>query len=65
MNRTDLLQKLVPGADGVEDANDGGLVLGGEVHHVQLHVVPPAIDGVLRRRVPVHLPELVRRAIYR
>ena len=57
------MQELILGADGVEDADDGGLVLGVEMHHVQLHVVPPAIDGVLRRRVPVHLPEPVRRAV--
>ena len=33
------------------------------VQHVQLQGVPAAVDGVLARRVPVHLPELVRHAV--
>lgn len=50
-------------ADLVEDADDGGLVLGALVHHVHLHVVAAAVEAVLRGRVPVQLPEVVRRAV--
>ena len=33
------------------------------VQHVQLQVVPAAVDGVLARGVPVHLPQRVRLAV--
>jgi hypothetical protein len=45
-------------ADGVELRDDGVLVAVGValVQHVQLEGVAAAVDGVLARRVPVHLP---------
>ena len=50
-------------ADLVEHADHGGLVRRGLVHQVQLHVVAAAADGVLAGRVPVQLPQVVRRAV--
>jgi len=51
--------------DPVELRDDGVLVVVGValVQHVQLQCVPAAVDGVLARRVPVHLPEPVRHAV--
>ena len=57
------LQEPVGVADLVEDADHGGLVRRGLVHQVQLHVVAAVADGVLAGRVPVQLPQVVRRAV--
>lgn len=47
----------------VEETDDDNLVLdvwvGANVNHVQLHVVPSAIDGVLGGRVPVALLQII------
>nr|ACR35948.1 unknown [Zea mays] len=52
-----------PPRDPVELRDHGVPVGVALVHHLQLQGVPAPVDGVLARRVPVHLPEPVRHAV--
>lgn len=52
-------ERIVAATNLVEDSDDSNLVcdigIGGEMNHMELHVIPPAVDGMLGRRMPVTL----------
>jgi hypothetical protein len=59
-----LVVEGVRGAQLVEDPDDGQRAVGAPVDQVQLQREPLAVDGVVGRRVPVHLLEAVRLAVH-
>ena len=50
-----LREERVRPAEAVEHRHDGDVAVVAGVDHVELHGEPLPVDGVLRRRVPVHL----------